>query len=126
ELLQKNTITSFSEFEHNLARETEQDFQEEITALKYDYEKRIQELQNEIQSLKSDGRNQIAKEVFEINNKEPQQIENNQSYLNTIDYSKFSLAELKSIGKLLGIGGLSKYKKGNTEDLVLLIKNNKT
>lgn len=125
ELLQNNVISSISKFEQNILEENEDDFKEEIFNLKSDYEKRIEDLQNEIKSLKSKDEISIEKETKEVDNKDLQK-ENNQSLLTTVDYNKFNLSELKAIGKLLGISGLSKYKKENIEELVLLIKNNKT
>lgn len=125
ELLQSNVIRSISKFEQDILEENEEDFKEEISNLKSDYEKRIEDLQNEIKSLKSKDEISIEKETKEVDNKDLQK-ENNQSLLTTVDYNKFNLSELKAIGKLLGISGLSKYKKENIEELVLLIKNNKT
>ncbi|WP_139785357.1 hypothetical protein [Chryseobacterium phocaeense] len=49
----------------------------------------------------------------------------NDSYVKTVNYEKFSLAELKAVGKFLGIPNISKYKKDNITELVSLIKNNK-
>ncbi|MBU7570507.1 MAG: hypothetical protein KAF41_07660, partial [Flavobacterium sp.] len=124
ELLYKSITTSISEFEQNFINTKTEDFQNEILNIKKSYETTIQNLNNEIKFLKSKNTSSRVKEKVE--NKEIIQNENNLYYLNTIDYSKFTFAELKAIAKFLSIQGISKYKKENIEELISLIKNNKT